>query len=165
VFCLMSSTQLDGASSQAASQGMELAAGGAMTLFLHDPLGALCALAGVKELSYADFVKCEQLLVEGCREISSALCCCDDTPAAALAFMQDAFLRTLLLRFVLCSRVFALHKTTKDFHTRHRLALPSSEPPLPAAVLTHATTTNLVSQLATALGVASQFLAPTSEAP
>ena len=66
----------------------QLAGGGALSLFLHDPIGAFCALGGVKVTSTSTHDKCLKLLLAAFSELTKLLVESADTPPDILAFLQ-----------------------------------------------------------------------------
>ncbi|KAL1504490.1 hypothetical protein AB1Y20_010895 [Prymnesium parvum] len=135
----------------------QLGNGGALTLFLHDPLSAFCALSGVKVTSTITHAKCENLMLKSFTELTSLLIHCADTPPALLAFLRDPFTRTLLLRYVLCLSAFRLHKQMQNLFATDKLLPPRCEPPIPAAVTESGIVLKMVRQLAASFGAVDEF--------
>ena len=138
-----------------AAKRPQLAGGGLLTFFLHDPVAAFCVLGGVAELPEATHSQLEAVLLHSFAQTTRALLACPETPAACLAFLSEPFCRTLILRFVFCHATLCLHKTPR--HPAAPPELPESAPPLPSAVLLHDATLGVVRQLAAILGIISQF--------
>ena len=132
----------------------QLAGGGLLTFFLHDPVAAFCVLGGVAEVPEATHSQLEAMLLHSFAQTTRALLACPETPAACLAFLSEPFCRTLILRFVFCHATLCLHKTPRAGAAPE---LPESAPPLPSAVLLHDATLGVVRQLAAILGIVSQF--------
>lgn len=134
-----------------AVQCPQLAGGGLLTFFLHDPIAAFCLLGGVAQVPHAMHKKLATMLLHSFTQTTRALIACPETPTACLAFLSDPFLRTLILRFIFC------HSTLRLFKPNRTLQLPESVPPMPSAVMLHDTTLGAVRQLAAIAGVVSQF--------
>ena len=132
----------------------QLAGGGLLTFFLHDPVAAFCVLGGVAEVPEATHSQLEAMLLHSFAQTTRALLACPETPAACLAFLSEPFCRTLILRFVFCHATLCLHKTPCPGALPQ---LPESAPPLPSAVLLHDATLGVVRQLAAILGIVLQF--------
>lgn len=174
------------------SHYVQLGAGGALTLFLHDPLAGFCAFAGVKVCfvtssnqsegcdshlcvgpqitSTMTHIKCEELMLNYFNELVRLLVECSDTPSALLAFMDDPFTRTHLLRFILFYATFRLNKQAsastsnliapipdnacrvarqaQKLMSESQLLPPRCEPPLPLAVSESDVALKMVRQLA-----------------
>jgi len=112
-----------------------LAGGGALTLFLHEPVAALCAMCEAAPPSALACGEAEAELADASCAIIAALLESPHTHPITLAFLADAFLRTLLMRFTLCEAAFRTFKPTRRLLAARTLLPPRIVPELPAAAM------------------------------
>ena len=154
---------------KAARQATELAGGGALTLFLHEPLTAICAMCNVKTVTREACAAAEEAIAEASHALTRRLmqqlkngnggekASHAEKHHPALLFMADPFLRQLLIRFILCTAAYDAHKPTRELLKSRELLPPRSTPPLPTAILRHAAALSAVRAIATAIGAATSF--------
>jgi len=135
-----------------------LAGGGALTLFLHEPITALCTLCGIMRLPITTCRAAEAELADTYCEITSALVAEHaPTPSSALAFLADPFLRTLMLRFALCEAAFLNHRGTRRMIAASELLPPRCVPRLPAEATRDGAARTGLKRLVETIGASSHF--------
>ena len=134
-----------------------LAGGGALTLFLHEPIAALCALCDLRELSRAQYELAASELATSIATLTSSILERPHTPAAALAFAADPFMRMLIVRFALCEAAFYAHRRTRRLIACGELLAPRCEPPLSIDATRLGAALDVCRKLALAIGAADQF--------
>jgi len=115
----------------AARKRAQLAGGGALTLFLNEPVAALCALCELAPPSALAYGEAEAELADACCALTAALLESPTTPSTVLSFLADPFLRTLMLRFILCDAAFHSFRPTKRLLAEGKLLPPRCVPKLP----------------------------------
>ena len=129
-----------------ARDAARLSGGGALTLFLHEPLTALCALCAVQPpISPAVLATAWEAVAEATDELSLGLArqlhlaslSSGRPPHAALLFLSDPFLRTQLVRFLICAAAYDLCKATRHLQQTGELLPPRCAPALPPRALYH----------------------------
>lgn len=115
----------------AARKRAQLAGGGALTLFLNEPVAALCALCELAPPSALAYGEAEAELADACCALTAALLESPTTPPTVLCFLSDPFLRTLMLRFILCDAAFHSFRPTKRLLAEGKLLPPRCVPKLP----------------------------------
>ena len=137
-----------------------LAGGGALTLFLHEPVSALCALCCITAITPAAYASAQEALVETSYELTRALTLELLNLAGghpALSFMSDPFMRTTLLRFAICAAAYNACTATRPMILSGEVLPPMSAPPLPATMLSHPAALAAVRSVAAAIGAADHF--------
>ncbi|KAJ3333869.1 hypothetical protein HDU76_002195 [Blyttiomyces sp. JEL0837] len=128
--------------------------GSLFTLFLHSPLKAFALISDLAEMPSETWEKCQALLIAAEKDIAEQL----EGPLSATLdksikkFMQDDFLRQMIIRFVLCSVILHMHANFRE--PKHQ---PSSYPPVPPGLLTATEVTSKIQDLATASNCAQLF--------
>ena len=115
----------------AARKRAQLAGGGALTLFLNEPVAALCALCELAPPSALAYGEAEAELADACCALTAALLESPTTPPTVLSFLAEPFLRTLMLRFILCDAAFHSFRPTKRLLAEGKLLPPRCVPKLP----------------------------------
>ncbi|KAI9208764.1 protein SCAI [Polychytrium aggregatum] len=100
--------------------------GSLFTLFLHSPVKAFVFISDTNEISTNTWQKCVAHMTSIEREISDLLDANQNLDKSVKRFMQDDFLRQLIIRFVLCDAILHCHNAFKE--SKH---LPASYPALP----------------------------------
>ena len=108
-----------------------LAGGGALTLFLHEPVAAVCALCEITPPSELSCGEVEAELADAYCAITSVLAESPNTAPATLAYLADPFLRMMTLRFAMCEASFQAFKPTKTLLACGQLLPPRCVPELP----------------------------------
>ena len=128
-----------------AHEATRLGGGGALTLFLYDPIAALCALFEVESLAPNARSDAQSALEEMSQTLARSLGqsfltpyddidCNVPTPAfgvyqPALAFLHDPFVLALMVRFLICKVAYARCKHTRalieEGHLRPPLCAPA----------------------------------------
>lgn len=130
--------------------------GNMFTFFLTAPFLAFCRVVGISisTLQKGQLEHTEKFLSTLLADLGNILAASTSINYAWARVLHDPFLRQLVLRFILCRGVFALHSRFRDKPE----FLPRCCPALPEEVLpTMPTVESLVSYLATSVGVADQF--------
>ncbi|KRZ26100.1 Protein SCAI, partial [Trichinella pseudospiralis] len=118
--------------------------GSIFTMFLHCPLTAYCFVCNIVRIPVALWDKCQAHVDKFYAEANSSY----------KAFYSDAFLRTLLLRFLFCQCTLRMHRNFRGNHDY----LPRSSPPLEdAEIVQSPNLIRLVLDLACILDVLSAF--------
>jgi len=123
--CLMSPTSIP--------SSIKLSNGNLFTLFLNSPLAGLCSLIGVKDVSYQLFESLHNQMQIILHKIHQLLTSFHNLDPALNRFLEDDFLRLLVIKFVFCSTVFASHKLFKDDANFQ----PKSQPIIPNDLIKH----------------------------
>lgn len=130
--------------------------GNLFTNFLTTPLQAFILLLGFSstDIEMDTFYKAEELLSSSLNQWGSLLATSNSLSPVWAQILSDAFLRRLLLRFIFCRTVLALHSRT----LRKPEFLPECVPCLPDSFLaSSATCQTPVFQLAKIFGATSRF--------
>lgn len=180
LLCLLAPCPVAPCHMHAREASQQLAGGGALTLFLHEPITALCALCSIPSVTPEALAVAQAALLRASDAIGIALVDAlsganpadgarsHDTahggeltplrqPHAALSFVSDPFLRTALVRFLLCTAAFASLGETRDLHARGELHLPRCAPALPESLMRHPAALGAVRAIAAAVGAGAQF--------
>ena len=115
----------------AARKRAQLAGGGALPLFLNEPVAALCALCELAPPSALAYGEAEAELADACCALTAARLESPTTPPTVLSFLAEPFLRTLMLRFILCDAAFHSFRPTKRLLAEGKLLPPRCVPKLP----------------------------------
>ena len=123
-----------------AHEATRLGGGGALTLFLYDPISALCALFGVESLAPNARPDAQSALDEMsqtlARSLAQSLVASDDSmdcnvPSPALGayqpiltFLFDPFVLALMVRFLICAAAYARCPHTKTLIEKGHLRPP-----------------------------------------
>ena len=71
--------------------------------------------------------------------------------------MSDPFLRTILVRFLVCAAAFGTLSATRELHQKGELRLPRCSPALPESLMRHPAAIGAVRAMATVVGADAQF--------
>ncbi|KAM6567988.1 hypothetical protein CsatA_027116 [Cannabis sativa] len=131
--------------------------GSLFTVFLTAPLQAFCLLLCISDsdVEMDTFVKAEKLISSFLKDWGVKLAASDSLHPVWAQILNDPFLRRLVLRFLFCQAVLALHAPTfnkDEFVPKSLPALPPSF--LPSTVLCQ----TLVMQLANIFGATNSFV-------
>uniref|UniRef100_A0A803Q4A2 RNase H type-1 domain-containing protein n=1 Tax=Cannabis sativa TaxID=3483 RepID=A0A803Q4A2_CANSA len=131
--------------------------GSLFTVFLTAPLQAFCLLLCISDsdVEMDTFVKAEKLISSFLKDWGVKLAASDSLHPVWAQILNDPFLRRLVLRFLFCQAVLALHAPTfnkDEFVPKSLPALPPSF--LPSTVLCQ----TLVMQLANIFGATNSFI-------
>ena len=132
-----------------------LAGGGLLTLFLHEPIAAICALCDIQPPSEHMCGSVEADLADAYFEITAALAKSECTPAAAIGYLADPFLRMLMLRFAICDAAIHAFRPTKRLLANGSLLPAQCVPALPLEATREALKS--LRRVAEALKVADRF--------
>ncbi|KRX79749.1 Protein SCAI [Trichinella sp. T6] len=128
--------------------------GSIFTMFLHCPLTAYCFVCNIVRIPVALWDKCQAHVDKFYAEASRLLVRSKLVDSSYKAFYSDAFLRTLLLRFLFCQCTLRMHRNFRGNHDY----LPRSSPPLEdAEIVQSPNLIRLVLDLACILDVLSAF--------
>eukprot|EP00698_Gefionella_okellyi_P015892 TRINITY_DN4513_c0_g1_i1.p1 TRINITY_DN4513_c0_g1~~TRINITY_DN4513_c0_g1_i1.p1 ORF type:complete len:568 (+),score=115.97 TRINITY_DN4513_c0_g1_i1:85-1788(+) len=124
--------------------------GGELTLFLHSPLAALCAVCGVPLPPPVILQQAVQKMTEILQSIAAVMAGCSELDAAFAAFCADPFMAQLVVRFAFSVVLLSQHKKGG---AKSSSFVPQSVPKLPTALITDSTVVSQISDLANLLGV------------
>ena len=94
-------------------------------------MAALCALCELAPPSALAYGEAEAELADACCALTAALLESPTAPPTVLSFLADPFLRTLMLRFILCDAAFHSFRPTKRLLAEGKLLPPRCVPKLP----------------------------------
>lgn len=149
----MDSSQEEIGSSSGGSVNSELR-GGLLTLFLYSPVTAFCVTASKKSITqeiYDRLLKGVSIIFD---DIFKLLMNMEGMPQCFMHFVEEDFLRTIILRFIFCHYVLSLHK----LYNNKPQDLPQSSPSLPKNLLNNATISSAILKLVSVLGAQDLFV-------
>jgi len=126
--------------------------GNMFTLFLCDPLNAICSITGINRLNQQIFDEASRCIDSTLEIICKLLLCLNFVDAPYVSFLADEFLRQLVVRFAFSQALLAFHKPSllRSYNL-------SSHPELPSHVRQNPQVVQGVVQLVTILDVQDQF--------
>ncbi|KAI8074604.1 hypothetical protein BC940DRAFT_343206 [Gongronella butleri] len=131
--------------------------GSLFTLFLHTPLLGFCSVADIGNLDHDKWLLCVQKVAQLEHTIGQRLAENPDLDPSIMRFMQDAYLWTFIVRFVLCGVILRCHSSFK-----HEKSYPSSSPDMPEAIYVDKSIMTLFNELIAIAGVSTYFHLPVS---
>ncbi|KAJ8737458.1 hypothetical protein PYW08_000053 [Mythimna loreyi] len=127
--------------------------GSLFTLFLHDPLSAVCLCCDIKRIALEDWERGQSCIDAYLKEAAVLLSRIRDCSYAL--FLNDDFLRLLILRFIFCETILRMHRMFRGRAQRTRCS-----PALPDDLYEHPVLTRIVMELAAKLQVRGHFHDP-----
>jgi len=130
--------------------------GGLFTLFLHSPIKAISFISDITEMANDKWNECKNKIKE-IESYISELYNAQATPTGNLdksykRFIQDDFLRQILVRYVLCCNVLQFNEQFKE--PSH---YPSCNPPLPQSLLFDPQIKEKIKELITLMEVTDKY--------
>ncbi|XP_003366582.1 conserved hypothetical protein, partial [Trichinella spiralis] len=93
--------------------------GSIFAMFLHCPLTAYCFVCNIVRIPVAWWDKCQAHVDKFYAEASRLLVRSKLVDSSYKAFYSDAFLRTLLLRFLFCQCTLRMHRNFRVSFKKH----------------------------------------------
>jgi len=130
--------------------------GGLFTLFLHSPIKAISFISDITEMANDKWNECKTKIKE-IENLISELYNAQATPTGNLdksykRFIQDDFLRQILVRYILCCNVLQFNEQFKE--PSH---YPSCNPPLPQSLIFDPQIKEKVKELITLMEVTDKY--------
>ncbi|KAG2178373.1 hypothetical protein INT44_001525 [Umbelopsis vinacea] len=131
--------------------------GSLFTLFLHAPLLGFCAVSDIGNLEQTVWNQCVVRVNEIEAKITDLLYAHHEIDPSVLRFMQDDFLRSFIVRTVLCTVILRCHLSFKE-----EKSYPATHPPLPQDVLSSSEVIMMLRDLTVLADVTTYFSFPAS---
>ncbi|KAJ2957468.1 hypothetical protein NQZ79_g6827 [Umbelopsis isabellina] len=131
--------------------------GSLFTLFLHAPLLGFCAVSDIGNLEQSIWNQCVSKVSELEAKISDLLLSHPETDSSVMRFMQDDFLRSFIVRTVLCTVILRCHLSFKE-----EKSYPATHPPLPQDIYSSSEVIIMLRDLTLLADVSTYFTFPAS---
>ncbi|CAO3667386.1 unnamed protein product [Umbelopsis vinacea] len=136
--------------------------GSLFTLFLHAPLLGFCAVSDIGNLEQTNWNQCVAKVNDIEAKITDLLYTHPEIDASVLRFMQDDFLRSFIVRTVLCTVILRYHLSFKEEKASTPCSYPSTHPPLPQDILSSSEVIIMLRDLTLLADVSTYFTFPAS---
>ncbi|ORX49859.1 hypothetical protein DM01DRAFT_1367959 [Hesseltinella vesiculosa] len=131
--------------------------GSLFTLFLHTPLLGFCSVSDIGNLDHEKWDLCVQKVAQLEQTIGQRLLDHPDLHPYIKCFMEDAFLWTFIVRFVMCGVILRCHSSFK-----HEKSYPCSTPDMPESIYLDTSVMALFNELIVLAGVSTYFSLPST---
>ncbi|OZJ03563.1 hypothetical protein BZG36_03094 [Bifiguratus adelaidae] len=126
--------------------------GSLFTLFLHNPILGFSFISDIAEMDPATWKECNRIIAQAENKVTDQLHVSPSLNNLVRRFLQDDFLRQLIVRFVICHILMRSHTAFKE-----EKYFPSSFPALSQDVLYSKEVVNLLGELTVAANVVSYY--------
>ncbi|KAM3588973.1 hypothetical protein VKS41_001404 [Umbelopsis sp. WA50703] len=131
--------------------------GSLFTLFLHAPLLGFCAVSDIGNLEQAIWNQCVSQVNDLEAKITELLFSHPETDSSVMRFMQDDFLRSFIVRTVLCIVILRCHLSFKE-----EKSYPATHPALPQDIYSSSEVIIMLRDLTLLADVSTYFTFPAS---